>query len=233
MGSDWEEVLRQKQLAFVGKVLASLTDNMQNHMAIIREANGRLGGLLEQAGQQAPEDQERFGRVLSTIERHLKILAQKNEQLSRFAQRTAHPFSSFEAKELVEEAVSFSTRLAHVRGVSFEREIPETLPNLHSDPVRVHFLISILIHNMLERVPRDGKVILRAESVEEGVRIEVEGHGTLQAPASSAAEIEAPHRSVVEWVVGDLGGRLDVNAMADDVNRTALFLPTGEVPDAS
>ena len=233
MGSDREEMLRQKQLVLVGKVLAGFTDKMQNPMASIQEANGRLGDFLEQAGPQAPEDQERFARILSTIERHLKILAQKNEHLSRFAQRTALPFSSFDAKELVEEAVSFSTRLAHVRGVSFEREIAETLPSLHSDPVRVHFLISVLIHSMLERVPRGGKVILRAASVEEGVLIEVEGHGTLEAGASSVPEIGAPHGSVVERVVGDLGGRLDVNAMADDMNRTALFLPTGEVPDAS
>jgi hypothetical protein len=120
-----------------------------------------------------------------------------------------------------------------VRGVSFEQEISEALPRLHIDPVRVHFLISALIHNMLGRVSRDGKVILRAESAEEGVRIVVEGHGMSEVPTSSAPDIEAPLRSVVEAVVDDLGGRLDANAMADDVNRTALFLPTGEMRDAS
>jgi C4-dicarboxylate-specific signal transduction histidine kinase len=232
MGSDREEVLRQKQLAFVGKVLASLADKLQSQVTGIKEANGRLSALLDQEGPQTPEDEERFARVLSTIERHLEILAKKNEQLGRFSQRTVHPFSSFKAKELVEEAVSFSTRLAHVRGISFEQEISETLPDLHSDPVKVHFLISILIHSMLERLPRDGKVTLRADSVEEGVRIEVEGHGTLETTVSSSPHIEAPHWPVVESVVGDLGGRLDVNAMADDF-RTALFLPKGEGPDVA
>jgi signal transduction histidine kinase len=233
MGSDREELLRQKQLAFVGKVLANLTDNMQDHMNSIQEANGRLGGLVEQAGPQDPEDQERFGRVLSAIKRHLESLAQKNEHLRRFAQRTAQPFSSFEAKELVEEAVSFSTRIAHVRGVSLEQEISDTLPSLHCDPVRVLFLISILVQNLLERVPRDGKVIVRAASADEGIRIEVEGHGMLEADASSAHGIGAPHWSAVESVVGDLGGRLDVTPTADDLNRTAVFLPKGEGLGAS
>jgi hypothetical protein len=96
--------------------------------------------------------------------------------------------------------------------------------------MRIHFLVSILVDSMLESVSRGGKVILRTKSAEEGVVIEVEGHGTVDPEASSLSEKGNPYWPAVEQVVGDLGGRLQMNAIANDINRTALFLPTKQVP---
>jgi signal transduction histidine kinase len=232
-GPEKEEMFRQRQLAFIGKVMAGFSDKMQNHLESIQESTGSLGDLVGQASQWTEEDREKFAGILSTIERHTKILAQKSEHINRFARRTGAPFSTFDAGELVEEVMSFSTRLARLRQVSLAREPSEKTSSLFSDPVRIHFLVSILINNMLERVSRGGRVTVRAESVEKGVLIEVEGHATLQAAAPSSPEKGNPFWPVVKEVAGDLGGHLQINSIAHDTDRTALFLPTKQVPDTS
>lgn len=233
LGPGNEETLRQRQLVLIGKVMAGFSDKIQNHLATIHESNGRLGDLVGQDSQWTEEERERLAGIVSTIERHVQTLVQKSQHLSRFARRTGATSCTFDAGELVEEAVSFSTRLARVRQVSLAQEAAGTLPSLCSDPTRIHFIVSILINSMLERVSRGGKVILRAEPVEKGVLIEVEGRGSLDAAAQSPPGEGNPYWPAMEQVVGDLGGHLQIDSIAHDINRTALFLPTTKVPDTS
>lgn len=104
-------MFRRRQLAFTGKVLAGFTDQILNDLESIQASADRLSDLLEQTGPRAEGDQQRFADILSTIERHLKVLGKKNKHLNRYAQRTNTPLSTFDAGELVEEVISFSTRL--------------------------------------------------------------------------------------------------------------------------
>ncbi|MBW1739855.1 MAG: hypothetical protein JRJ42_01830 [Deltaproteobacteria bacterium] len=230
MEPDKGEMLRQRQLAFIGRVIAGFTDKIQDHLGTIRESAGWLDELLGQEGQGAEEDRKKFVDIVSTIESQAKILVQKIQHLNRFAQRMGAPFTTFDPGEIVDEAVFFTTRFARVRDVSLRPEVAETLPSLYSDPVRLHFLVLILIKNMLERVSKGGKVLLRAGSVEKGVLIEVEGHGTLEV---MAPEERNPYWSLGQQVVADLGGHMQTTMIAPGKKRTSLFLPINQVPNVS
>ena len=227
-----EEMLRQRQLAVIGKVLASFAQGMQDRLATIRESDVWLGDLLGQAGEGTEEDRGRFGEILSTIERQVKVLDRKSEYLSRLARRMGMELCTFDPGEIVEEAVTLSSRSAHLREVSLRPKVAETLPSLYGDPVRVHFLVLILINDMLERTGRGGKVIVRAGSVEKSVLIEIEGSGTLEAVAPPPEEGNQ-YWSIGQQVVADLGGRLQTTAIGRDKNRTSMILPIKQVPSTS
>jgi C4-dicarboxylate-specific signal transduction histidine kinase len=229
MDSDDEEMFRRRQLAFTGKVLAGFTDQILNDLRGMQSSTDRLRDLLEQTGPRAEEDQQRFADILSTIERHLRILGKKNEHLNQYAQRTGTPLSTFDAGKLVEEVVSFSTRLARVRQVCLEEDVAEKLPVLRSDPVGVHFLVSLLINHMLERLDRGGKLILRARPVETGLLIEVEGHGVGGDAAISAPEAGNHYWPIGQEVAGHLGGCLEATTVRHDMKRISLFLPSEQV----
>jgi len=232
MEADKEEMLRQRQLTVIGKVLAGYAHSMRDRLATIRESDGWLGDLLGQAGHGTEEDRERFGEILSTIERQVKVLDRKSEFLSRLAQRMGTGLCTFDPGEIVEEAVTLSSRSAHLREVFLRPEVAETLPNLYGDPVRVHFLVLILINDMLERTGRSGKIIVRAGSVEKSVLIEIEGSGTLEAVAPPPEEGNQ-YWSIGQQVVADLGGRLQTTAIGRDKNRTSMILPIKQVPSTS
>lgn len=229
MESDNEEMLRQRQLAFVGKVLAGFTCSMEDHLAHIQESAGWLGDRLQQAAGATEEERDRFTHILSTIERQLKVLVQKSQHLHQFARRMDTPFSTFDPGEVVEEVLSFSTRLAHVREVALKPEVAESLPSLYNDPVKIHFLVLILINDMLQRVGRGGEIILRAVPIKNLVLIEVEGHGVTEAVAPPPEE-QKPHWFIGQQVVPDLGGRLETTEIGSDVKRSSLFLPVKQAP---
>ena len=62
MRSQRNNRLREMQLAFIGKLMASLSHENKNHLAIIKESCGLIEDLLmiEEPGQ--PADPDRSGR---------------------------------------------------------------------------------------------------------------------------------------------------------------------------
>lgn len=220
-----KDMLRQRQLAPIGNVLSDFSHSIQSCLAPVRESAGWLRELLGQECPGLEDDREKFADILLTIEKQINILVQKSEHLNRFAQRMFTAFSIFEPGEIVEEAVSFTSRFAYLRNVSISSEIAETLPALYSDPVRINFLISILINDMLEKTESGGKIVLRTKPIEEeGVLIEVEGYGVSEdvAPVSDEGN---QYRLLCQQVLADLGGRLEITAIGHDRRLASLFLP--------
>ncbi len=227
--SEKGEIVRQKQLAFIGQVLDVYTSSMENHLAAIRESVRWLGDCLQQAAEATKKEREQFTDILSTVERQVEILDKKRQHVNRFAARMGSAFSTFDPGEVVEEALSFSIRLARVREVSLKPEVADALPSLYNDPARIHFLLLTLIDDMVERVGSGGEIILRASPVENAVLIEVEGHGAAGATARPSGE-ENPHWSIGLQIVPDLGGRLETTEIGSDVKRSSLFLPLEQSP---
>jgi C4-dicarboxylate-specific signal transduction histidine kinase len=233
MGRCTEEILRQRELTFIGTMLASVTRGIREHLASTQESAARLVDLLGQANQGTGDEREKLADLLFAVERHVKILTYKSEHLDRFARRMGRRFSTFDPREVVEEAVLFSTRLAHLREVSLRLEVANPLPSLYGDPLRVHFVVLILMHSMLEQVSRGGKVIVRVGPAEKGVLVEAEGYGTQDAASKEPSEEVTRYWTIGQQVVTDLGGELQPASMAHDVKRTALFLPIQHVPNTS
>jgi len=231
MEPDMEERLRQRRLTFIGKVLADIPADSRNHLAVIQESADWLGErLLEQADHVAQEDIEKYGEILSTIKRHVKILNQKNHYLDRFTRRIGTTSFTPDPAEIITEAVSFSSRSARLRKVAVTTEMPETLPSIFHDPGLVYFLVSILFNDMLERVEGGGKILIQAQSAEKAVLIEVEGHPLRESPVPALGG-ENRHWSMCRQLVARFDGRLETVTSDNNTRRTSLFLPSKRIRD--
>lgn len=233
MGPGKEEIFRQRQLAFVGDVLDSFTRGIREHLAATRDSARRLVDLLGQADQGAKDDSKKLADLLSTIERHVNILTQKSLHLDRMAKRMGSPFSTFDPAEIVEEALLFSSRSAHVREVSLRLEAANSLPSICGAPLCVHFVVLMLVNGMLERVSQGGEITVRVGPAPKGVLIEVEGHGTGDTTAPGPSDEVDQYWSVGQEVVSRLGGELQPTSIAHHAERTSLFLPIQYVANTS
>jgi nitrogen fixation/metabolism regulation signal transduction histidine kinase len=231
MKPNMEEILRQRRLTFIGKVLADFTTDCRNHLAVIQKSADWLGErFLEQSGHEVREDQEKFGEILSTITRHVKILTQKNYYLDRFARRIGMTSFTPDPAEIITEVVDFSSRSARRRKVAVTTAIPEPLSVVSQDPGLVYFLVSIIFNDMLERVAGGGNILIQAKSAEKTVMIEVEGYPTQESPGTADDE-ENRHWSLCRRVVSRFDGRLKTGITSDNKRRTSLFLPMKRTRD--
>lgn len=221
------KLLHQRQLAFIGKMLIAFTQKIPHHLAALQASAGRLSNLLEQAHHENEKHNRKLADLLSTIERYLKILDQKTHHLHRFSQRMGRQPSAFNPGEVIEEAVLFSRRLAHLRKVSIKLEVDDTSLRLYGDPTCVHFLVSILIDIMLERTSESGEVIVSARPSGKKFRISIAGNGTLAPIPASRHEMENRYWAIGQELAADLKGHLEPASIERDTRQMSLFLPLG------
>ena len=224
-GPEKEEMLRQKRLAFIGQVLTAFTRKIPHHLVPLQDSARSLAHLLEEINQESQEDKQKFARLLSAIERHLMIISQKTQNLDRFGKRMGTLPYTHNPVEVVEEAIIFSARLAHLRGLSLKLEVDGALPSLYSDPVCIHFVVSIAIHNMLERLSEGGEVLVRIGHSEKKLLIRVTGHGTFEPITPSEPKAGDPYWSIGQKLAAGLGGHLEPANIEGDTKRITLFLP--------
>lgn len=227
MESEKEKLPRHKHLAFIGEMVADLTQKVPGHLTTLQASAGRLARLVEQANQEIGEDTNRFSEILSSIDRHIDLLGRKIQILNRFSQRMGSFPAVFDPREIIEEAVLFSSRPAHMRNVSIKVELDENVPSLHNDPVSIHFLVSNVINGMLERVSRGGTVIVNTGAAEEMLMINIEGRGPIEKMVTADQDKQNGFWQTTQELITELGGRLEPENMDHSTKRISFFFPAG------
>ena len=223
---DEKEAFRNRDVSFIGLVLACTGDDIRNRLAHVEESAARVRNLLEEEGDVSNENHNSPADILSTIDRQLKLLGQKIHYLSRFAKRMDKRFCIFDPGQILEEAVSFSTRFARMKSVSLVYEPRRTLPTLSSDPLAVHFLVSTLIKDMVKRVQKGGAVSVRTQPENRGLMIDISGRGSFKASGTGLPQAgdEDPYRAAVDRMLGPLGGHLETSEPGANVRKASLLL---------
>lgn len=230
MGRDENKMLRHGHSVIIGKVLSDLMEKVSVHLNRLQITAGRLAGLFERMKQEIGEDTDKFAEILSSIDRHIDLLDRKMQILNRFLQRMGSSPAVFDPKEIIEEAVLFSARLAHLHNIAIKLELGENLPELHNDPVSIHFLVSNIINWMLTRMREGGEVIVRAMDEEGGLLIDVEGQGHLEEAISSERDATDPFWPIAQDLINELGGRWESETNEYTMKRMSLFLPDAQAP---
>jgi hypothetical protein len=224
-GPKKEEIPRQRRLAFIGEVLTAFTQKIPHHMDVVKDSARRLAHLLDHQNQESQEDKQKLAHLLSAIERHLIMFSQKTQNLDRFGKRMGTLPSTFNPVEVVEEAIVFSARLAHLHKVSLKLEVDEPLPSLYSDPVSIHFLVSMAIHKMLEQVGAGGEVFVRIGPSGKKLLIRVTGHGTFEPITPSEPEAGDAYWPMWQQMAADVGLHLEPANIERDTRLITLSLP--------
>jgi len=79
------DILRNRQLAMIGRLLAGFSHELKNHLAIIKESNGLIGDLLSMGRVENPALQTKLEKVTETINRRTLMIAEMTKHLSGFA----------------------------------------------------------------------------------------------------------------------------------------------------
>jgi C4-dicarboxylate-specific signal transduction histidine kinase len=134
--------VKSAELVFFGKVTASVTHELKNVFAIIKESGGLIEDLLAM-GQESPILlKERLPRALSVIGTQVQRGVEITNRLNFFAHTTDEPLAKVDMNEMVENAVSLNRRLAKLRQVDLEAKTADEPVFLQSSP----FLLQMAVH---------------------------------------------------------------------------------------
>ncbi|MCG6918785.1 MAG: hypothetical protein LJE89_14720 [Deltaproteobacteria bacterium] len=233
-----EQLIRAKEIGFMGKVTASLSHEIKNTLAIINESVGLMGDLL---GKDAPKDWPPYSRLtnlLVSIEEQIQRSAAIVKRLNQFAHSMDKPLVDLDLHELVRQITTLAQRFARLRGVQLEVETaPESLM-IHGDPFRIQYVIFGFIERALWRCsPNQTKVTLVCSPSEDMAQVIVKDQGSPEgdwlreqiaaalSPTGISPGEQDPELAILALTMAELGGSVEIEEVGKNGNKVILSFP--------
>jgi C4-dicarboxylate-specific signal transduction histidine kinase len=172
--------LRDFEMAFLGKIAASMTHEIKNTYAIILESSGLLSDLLTFHQEGSFPHKEKFHKVLGTINEQVNRGVVIATRLNQFAHSTDEPLASVKIADTLELVVALMQRLARRRGIELKALAPDREVFLMSDPFRLQLVLASVIEQLADALEFGGKIMLQAPPAPQGVTIFLEAQGTFK-----------------------------------------------------
>ena len=229
-----EELSRVKEIAFMGKVTASLSHEIKNTLAIINESAGLMGDLL---GKDAPEDWPAYSRLtnlLASIEEQVQRSADIVKRLNQFAHSMDKSLVDLDLNETVRQTAILAQRFATLRRVNLETDLESKPLLLVSDPFRLLYVIFGFIERAINCSPRESEVSVQTEQSGEMFQVMVTDQGTVEVDSiraliSASPEAEAERDdsdlTVLVQTMKALGGTVAFEQRDEGQSKITLSFP--------
>ena len=226
MKSQKMDRLRKMQLAFVGKLMAGLSHEFKNHLAIIKELNGLIEDLLllEEPGQSA--NSERYKKIISGINERIAQAAEMCRFLSGFSHRMDQPLSSLSVTDVLQEKIYLLRRFARQKQVDLISSFDEDLPAIYNDPSLLQFAIFCIVWPALELMVQGGRILITVVRTGDSVEIVVNLAGAMKRP-----EDETPWEDMLPDVLQILGA--DLSRRTDQDGNEEVVVKISSIDNSS
>ncbi|RJX28331.1 MAG: PAS domain S-box protein [Desulfurivibrio sp.] len=164
-----EDLVRIDRLAEIGRLAAGVAHEINNPLAIIGEASGWAGMVINDARGLTPEDRSELEKAVKGISEQTKRCRNITHQLLDFARRSEPEKTEFDVHTLLKESVGFlKPELKHTPIEIVFDFMPGPLL-MHSDPRLLEQVFVNFITNAIHAINKNGK--------DKG-RIEIQTRGT-------------------------------------------------------
>ncbi|MFH1137751.1 MAG: hypothetical protein V1816_16915 [Pseudomonadota bacterium] len=197
--------MKAKELAFMGKITAGTTHEMNNVLATIRESGGLLQDLMGLAKDQPFPYRDKFLKVLSNIDDQVKRGVELAGKLNKFAHSMDNPHTRMDALTLLQLNIFLMHRFARLKQVELALAPSSANIEVALNPFLVLLTLSSAIDLCLADSAAGGAIALSCGQDERGVFFEAAYMG------SRSGDQAAPPAGL-EPILAELGGSLEAQA---------------------
>ena len=178
-------------LAFFGKVTASVTHELNNVISIIDQTAGLLGDLIAGEERGIPISTERLAGAAATIQRQtqrgLGIIA----RLNRFAHTADAVRAVFDLNDVVGNIVTLSERLAGLKRIRLEFRPSEFATPVSGSPFAFQHLVFTALQAVVAAAKPDTTILVKTEAQQNGLAVGIFSVGQLTLDRDSLAGLSA------------------------------------------
>ena len=217
------DILRDRQLEMVGRLLAGFSHELKNHLAIIKESNGLISDLLGMGRVEDPALRARLEKITGTINKRTLMVAEMAKHLSGFAHRNDVPVCPFQLRDILNEELAFLARSANLKSVGLSLSFSESLPVVCNNPSLVQFVFASLFLSLLPILKAGGTIIVSSGQQDRDIffGLRVEGKNADTVPALAPID----HDPALREALRRIGARLSVQPTEGRFNSIICTLP--------
>ncbi|GLI53864.1 hypothetical protein [Thermodesulfovibrio yellowstonii] len=166
-----------KPLAFVGKIIADFTHEINNHLALIKESAGLISDICKGKKSIDKKEMPYVIESLEAIENQIHKSVNFINYFNRFAHRMDSLKSSFKLNSAIEELFELLKRYSNRKKVSLKYDLPSSLPDIENSPFILEFAIFYAVDSFLKKSKPDTNIIVTANKENGFIRLTVKYEG--------------------------------------------------------
>jgi signal transduction histidine kinase len=156
--------INQIGISFFGRVMASISHEMKNRVAIIKEHAGLLKDYSAMAEQGRKIDMERLGRLGKALTEQVVKADDILKNMNQIAHSTDEIFGQVDLKELVKLVIDLAKRPANLYCIELVFQTSEFPITITTSPFFMMNLIWLCLEEMFKLVESKGIIELKLES---------------------------------------------------------------------
>lgn len=137
--------MKANDLAFFGKIAASVTHELRNVLAVINETNGLMADLLAMMREAPFQHLEKFQRSVQKIEEQVRRGVEITSRFNRFAHSMDHACADIDLNSILTQTVSLAQRLAALRNVELKATVCDHPIMLFTNAFRTQMALTMAI----------------------------------------------------------------------------------------
>lgn len=167
----------ERPLAFVGKIIADFTHEINNHLALIKESAGLISDICKGKKSIDKKEMPYVIESLEAIENQINKSVNFINYFNRFAHRMDNLKSSFKLNSAIEELFELLKRYSNRKKVSLKYDLPSSLPDIENSPFILEFAIFYAVDSFLKKSKPDTNIIVTANKENGFIRLTVKYEG--------------------------------------------------------
>jgi signal transduction histidine kinase len=204
------EIGTYEDLAFFGKVNASISHELKNILAIISEAAGLLNDLTSLAKEGKDLHLEMLGNCSRDIGEEIRRGFATIKHMNRFSHSVDDPVKEVDLLETVDLMVAIAGFLSYACRVAVDRAAEER-PSVVTFPFRLQHLIYEALVFAFKTVGPDGDIAI-------GIQPAEEGGGAIVLSGLGSADPQSFPSDQVRRLADSIGAEIDVGLDRDTIS---------------
>ena len=216
-----------KEIAFIGKITAGVTHEINNALASIKEISGLMEDLISMSSTDSFPHQEKFLKVLPKIQEQIKRSVKLTTQLNKFSHLADEYTAQVELNDFIEHLIFLTQRFARIKNVELQYQPAAQAVNFNTIPIQLQMALYNCITYFLNHTDDGGKVTIQPfiNGEQNSIKISFEGEvvdkSKLFNDSSSAEEL-----LILQDVISSLEGSTEFDGDAQSI--TLNFKPQQE-----
>ena len=170
----------QSEVAFFGKITASVTHELNNVLSIVEQSAGLLDDMIAGEERGVPLSVERLKGVSSSVQRQAQRGLEMVARLNRFAHTTDRSEVVFDANEVLNNFVDLCRRLALLKKLDLEFHPASAALRMTGNPFVLQQVVFIALQEALAGAADGSTIVIENRTDPKSVAVCVSYSGSVE-----------------------------------------------------
>ena len=169
--------MKEKEIAFIGKITAGVTHEVNNVLASIREISGLLSDILSITSAESFPRKEKFQTSIQKIQNQEKRGVKLISRLNKFAHLPDVSSTEIDLNELIEHLIFLTERFGRIKNIELHTQPAGQSVKVITNPFDLQMALFNCIEYFLKNLNAGGKVFINPNNNKDEIFINIFAEG--------------------------------------------------------